>query len=117
MKIVNVTPHSIWFRQQDGSEYEVLPSGVRLGAEFQEEVVGRREGATLVKIKVVPASGAMEKLAELEVANPGALIVDSLMGAQAFPGRVVALIAAGHERGTAPADRRYLDDRFTVFTS
>ena len=40
MRIVNVTPHSIRFRRQDGSEYEVLPSGVRLGAEFQEEVVG-----------------------------------------------------------------------------
>ncbi len=115
MKIINVTPHPIRFRRQDGSEYEITPCGVRLGAEFQEEPAGERSGASLVRIRVVPARESTEKLAAIEAENPEAIIVDSLMGAQAFPGRVVALIAAGHERGTAHADRRYCDWKFTTF--
>lgn len=114
--IVNVTPHSIKFRGADGEEYEVSPSGTILGAKFEDEPVGERAGATLVRIRVVPAPGAEEKLVAIETANPGAIVVDSLTGAQAFPGRVFALIAVpGQERGTAPGDRRYRDDRFTTF--
>lgn len=116
MKIINVTPHVLNFRNQDGSEFEVAPSGVVLSATPADTEVGvHPSGAQLVKVRFVGGDEANSQLSLLEAANPGALIVGSMIAAQGFPGRVVAVIAApGFER-RPPAEKRMRADRFTVF--
>ncbi len=114
--MINVTKHSIRFQSAAGDVYELAQSGVVIDAEFREELVGNHSsGATLVRAKIVPAPGAEDKLSEIEAAHPGEIIVGSLIAAQAFPGRIVALCAvAGFER--VPTDqKRMRDDKFTVF--
>ena len=54
-------------------------------------------------------------LAKLEQENPDAIIIGSIIAAQAFPGRVLAMVPApGFER-VPPAEKRMRDDKFTVF--
>jgi|SRR3989338_1065567 len=112
--IINVTKHSIRFQSAAGEVYEIAPSGVVIDAWFQEEVVGNHSsGAQLVRARIVPMMPtAEEQLAALEAEHPGELIVGSLIAAQAFPGRVVALVAVeGFER--VPSDqKRMRDDKF-----
>ena len=56
-----------------------------------------------------------EALTKIERENPGAVIVGSIIAAQAFPGRVLAMIPVpGFER-VPPAEKRMRDDKFTTF--
>lgn len=114
--MINVTKHPIRFQSAKGEVYEIAPSGVVIDAKFEEVTYDvRPDGVCLQRIRLEPAPGAKELLAALEAAHPGELIVGSMIAAQAFPGRVVALVAVqGFER--VPADqKRMRDDKFTVF--
>ena len=72
-------------------------------------------GAELVRTRFVADPASEEALSRLEAENPSAIIVGSIIAAQAFPGRVVALIpVAGFER-VPPAEKRMRDDKFTIF--
>lgn len=114
--IVNVTPHPINFRNEDGTEFEVAQSGVIINATPVEEVAGvHPSGAELVRVKFSASPEALAQLEKLEAENPGAIIVGSIIAAQAFPGRVVAMIAApGYER-RPPGEKRMNPRRFTTF--
>ena len=115
--MINVTKHSIRFQSVTGEVYEVAPSGVVIDARFEEQAAGMhyQSGAKLVHAKILPAPGAEEQITALETTHPGELIVGSLIAAQAFPGRVVAMVAAeGFER-VQPDQKRMRDDKFTVF--
>ena len=117
VKFINLTPHPITFsRASDGAVYEIPASGQVLHAEFRNEPAGTHaSGVALVTPRLVPAPGSLELLARIEAENPGGVIVGSLIAAQTFPGRVVALIsAAGFERLPA-AQKRMRDDLFTIF--
>ena len=115
--MINVTKHPIRFQSMASEVYEIAPSGVVIDARFQEEVVGKHSsGAQLVRVRILPTPAAEEQLARLEAEHPGELIVGSLIAAQAFPGRVVAIVAAeGFER-VSPDQKRMRDDKFTVFS-
>ena len=114
--MINVTKHPIRFQSVAGEVYEVASSGVVIDARFEEEVVGSHSsGVTLVRARILPTPAAEAELSKLEAAHPGELIVGSLIAAQAFPGRVVAIVAAvGFER-VPPDQKRMRDDKFTVF--
>jgi len=116
MKIINVTPHPITMQGPKGNVYTVEPCGVLINARPVEEAAGvHPSGAELVRTRFEadPASG--EALAKLEAENPGAIIVGSIIAAQAFPGRVLAMIPVpGFER-VPPAEKRMRDDKFTTF--
>ncbi len=116
MKIINVTPHTINFRAEDGSEFEVAVSGVVVNATPVEEPAGTHSsGAELIRVQFVSDAASSEALDRLERENPGAVIVGSIIAAQGFPGRVVGMIAApGYER-RPPAEKRMRPDKFTVF--
>ncbi len=116
MKIINTTPHVIRFQNAAGDVYEVEPSGVLINARPVEEPAGvHPSGAELVRTKFVPDPASEEALAELERKNPGAVIIGSIIAAQAFPGRVLAMVPAeGFER-VPPDQKRMRDDKFTVF--
>lgn len=115
-RIVNVTPHSCCFmNMRRGTVYDVPPSGVVLSATPVEVPVGTSKGVTLVRTTFKASSEALEMLARIERENPGAIVVGSLIAAQAFPGRVYAVTPVpGYER-VAPAEKRMRDDKFTVF--
>lgn len=114
--IINVSPHALNFRNADGSEFVVEPSGVVINATAVDERVGvHPSGAELFRVRFEPNAEAISAIAKLEVDNPGAVIVGSMIAAQAFPGRVVGMIAAeGFER-RPPAEKRMRPDRFTTF--
>lgn len=114
--MINVTKHPIRFQSATGEVYEVAPSGVVIDAWFEEYAVRiHPSGATLVRAEIVPTPAAKGELARLEKNHPGELIVGSLIAAQAFPGRVVALVAVqGFERVSAD-QKRMRDDKFTIF--
>ncbi|MFA6027516.1 MAG: hypothetical protein WC752_01160 [Patescibacteria group bacterium] len=116
--VVNVTPHLIRFLSVEGEVYEVPPSGTVLNARFEDEPAGMHPtGVELVRTKIVPDVASTEALERLEKENPEALIVGSLIAAQAWPGRVMAMIAApGFERRPS-AEKRMRDDKFTVFAA
>ena len=140
-KIVNTTPHpiNVWspdwcalYRQgecdyrggcckychywEEARPEVIQPCGVLINAAVTEEEAGvHPSGARLVRTVFKPDTKSLEVLAELEAANPGAVIVGSIIAAQAFPGRVFALCPApGYER-VAPDKKRMLPDKFTVF--
>lgn len=115
-KIINVTPHSITMQGKDGNVYVVKPCGVLINARVVEEGAGTHPGgAELVRTKFEVDPGSEILLSMLEQENPGAVIVGSIIAAQAFPGRVFAMVPAkGFER-VAPAEKRMRDDKFTVF--
>jgi hypothetical protein len=116
MKIVNVTPHPINFRTEAGEEFEIAPSGVIVNAMAVEESAGQHGcGAKLVRVRFVPDAASTEAVDRLERENPGCIIVGSMIAAQGFPGRVVAMVATpGYER-RPPAEKRMRPDKFTVF--
>ena len=112
MKIINVTPHPITFQNASGEVYEIEPSGVLVNARPVEKTVRYKticgyvdncpleHGQCSSCIEIVElvrtcfeADPASEKaLSKLEKENPGAIIVGSIIAAQAFPGRVFAMI-------------------------
>ncbi|OQA07952.1 MAG: hypothetical protein BWY65_01683 [Firmicutes bacterium ADurb.Bin373] len=115
-KIINTTPHVVRFQNAAGDVYEIEPPGVLINARPVEEPAGvHPSGVELVRTRFVADSASEEALTKLEQENPGAIIVGSIIAAQAFPGRVFAMTPApGFER-VPPAEKRMRDDKFTVF--
>lgn len=115
-KIINTTVHPIRFQSGDGEVFEVEPCGIVINARAVEEVIGQHpSGAVLVKTRFEATPEAEEALTRLEQENPGAIIVGSIIAAQAFPGRVFAMVPVpGFER-VPPAEKRMRDDRFITF--
>ena len=115
IKIINVTPHPINFAV--GDEVEIVPpSGVVINARPVEIKVGKhRSGAELVCTHFEANYENSVKLDALEETYPDAVIVGSIIAAQAFPVRVFAMIPApGFER-VPPDQKRMRPDKFTVF--
>ena len=99
-----------------GEVYSVPPSGVVLNAKPVEDSAGRHaSGAELVRTTFQQDPVSLEALARLECENPDAVIVGSLIAAQAYKGRVVAMVAAAGFERVPPAEKRMRDDKFTVF--
>lgn len=68
-----------------------------------------------VRTRFVADEESTRALDEIEKAYPGAFIIGSIIAAQAFPGRVLAMIPVpGFER-VPPAEKRMRADKFTVF--
>ena len=115
-KIINTTPHSCRFQAANGSTYEVPPCGVLINARVVEQAAGNHSsGAKLCRTRFMADAANEAALAKLEQENPGAIIVGSIIAAQAFPDRVFGLMPApGFER-VPPAEKRMRDDKFTTF--
>lgn len=114
--IVNATPHPIRFQAASGDVYEVAPSGTVLTVQpVETPAATHTSGAELVRVSFVACSEAEQALASLEAAHPGAIIAGGIIAAQAFPGRVVALVPVpGFER-VPPDQKRMRDDKFTIY--
>jgi len=114
--IINVTPHPVTMQSQDGTVYAVEPCGVLVNAKMVETAAGiHPSGAELVRTCIVPDPASEEALTKIEKENPGVIIIGSIIAAQAFPGRVLAMVPVpGYER-VAPAEKRMRDDKFTTY--
>jgi hypothetical protein len=114
--IINTTPHPVTMVSQEGRVYTVEPCGVLVNARAVEEFAGTHtSGAELVRTRFEADPASEEALSRLEAENPGAIIIGSIIAAQAFPGRVLAMVPApGFER-VPPAEKRMRDDKFTTF--
>jgi len=114
--IINTTPHPVTMVSQEGRVYTIEPCGTLINARPVEEAAGTHpSGAALVRTRFVADPASEEALSRLEAENPGAIIVGSIIAAQAFPGRVLAMVPApGFER-VPPAEKRMRDDKFTTF--
>lgn len=114
---VNTTPHVINLLNPDtGNEVEIPPSGVIINAKVVETVAGETpQGVKLVRTKFCSDEKSEEILAQIEQEFPGAVIIGSLIAAQAFPGRIYVLTPApGFER--VPPDQKRMNSRkFTIF--
>ncbi len=115
-KIINTTPHSITMQDANGEVFVVPPSGVIINARPVEEPAGRHpSGAELVRTVFVPDPASVEALRKIKAENPGAVIVGSIIAAQAFPGEVFAMVpVSGFER-VPPEQKRMRADKFTTF--
>ncbi|AEG14530.1 hypothetical protein Desku_0931 [Desulfofundulus kuznetsovii DSM 6115] len=114
-RFVNTTPHQINLRDEDGVDHVVPPSGVLINARAVEEPAGERDGVQFVRTRFVADEESVRVLDEIEALYPGAFVVGSIIAAQAFPGRVLAMIPVpGFER-VPPAEKRMRADKFTVF--
>lgn len=113
---VNVTPHLIVLQWGDGELFTVPSSGVVVSATPSEEAAGRHpSGAWLVRTVFRAGEADEAKLSALEAEHPGAVVLGSIIAAQAFPRRVLAMVPVlGYER-VAPAEKRMRADKFTVF--
>lgn len=108
--ILNCTPHPIRFLD-GGAVHEVGPSGFTLKADVIEQPAGERDGCELVHITFVPSEEGERELAEIEA--QGLMPVGSIISAQAWPGRVFALVPVkGLERA---AKKLFRSDKFTVY--
>lgn len=114
--IINTTPHAVTMMAADSRVYEVPPCGIFINARAVEEPAGTHpSGAALVRTRFVADAANEAALAALESTHPGAVIIGSIIAAQAFPGRVLAMAPApGFER-VPPAEKRMRDDKFTTF--
>ena len=114
VQVANVTPHPLSFL--DGDEVVTVPTcGILINAKIvnEETVEG---GITFCIPQFVTDPESEKNLSELEKSlPPGTLVVGSIIAAQAYPGRVVGMIAApGFER-VPPAEKRMSTSRFTRY--
>lgn len=115
VQIVNATPHPIRFQGRDGSNIWIEPCGFTLAATGVEEHAGYDRGARMVRTVFVGSETGAAELEEIERRYFNALIVGSIISAQAYPGRVVSLVPVPGTERAAPADKIYLADKFNRF--
>jgi hypothetical protein len=112
---INTTPHSVTLRDAQGLDHTVEPCGVLINARPVEESAGGRNGVEFVRTLFVADEQSAEYLKNMEALYPGAFIIGSIIAAQAFPGRVLAMVPApGFER-VPPDQKRMRADKFTIF--
>lgn len=113
--LINTTPHSCRFQGKNGEVFEVQPCGVVISARPVEVEAGvHPSGCTLVKTIFEADPASEQALQELERANPGAIILGSIIAAQAYPGRILGMVPVpGYER-VPPEQKRMRVDKFTT---
>lgn len=122
--VVNTTPHAINFLDKDGN-LVVVPTSVPAGERTSEFLVNARAveqpvgDDTVTTVFVgTPEGAAIIDDIEAWAAEEGIdnlRIIGSIIAAQAYPGRVLAMCPApGYER-VAPAEKRMTAQKFTVY--
>lgn len=102
--LVNTTPHPITF-EEAGVPVSV-PTSKLLNARAVEESAGEFGGVSFVKTSFVGTPEGEALIEAIRQEAPDAVIVGSIIAAQAFPGKVVAMTPMpGFER-VAPAEKR-----------
>jgi len=112
--VFNATPHAITFWREEWPEPVTVEPDEIINAQPVEQVVERRNGVTLVRTAFEPNEAGYAVI-ERAMSAGADVIVGSLIAAQAYPGRVVAMTPApGFER-VPTNEKRMNPDKFTVF--
>lgn len=112
--VINSTPHDVTFMDIDGEIINV-PSSCIINASVKETVVANVAGIEYVKSEFVGSDEGAALIEEINKVNPSAVIIGSIIAAQAFPGLVVGMTPCkGFER-VPPKDKRMSTIKFTVF--
>ena len=113
VEVVNTTPHTITFGV--GTEVKEVPSHCVVSARAVETKVAEKPGVDLVETRFEAIPEAKEMVEAIKKAFPKAIIVGSIIAAQAFPGDIVAMTPLpGYER-VAPSEKRMDPHKFTIF--
>ena len=113
---INTTPHSITLKSTLTEEEFILPaSGVLINSKPEESVVG---GNGSIKFVQTTFTSNHEDYVKLNILNdmfPCAIVIGSIIAAQAYPKRVYGLIPyPGLER--VPVDQKKMQaEKFTIF--
>jgi hypothetical protein len=112
--VFNATPHVIRFWREDWQEPVEVEPDATVSAKPVETEVRNINGVSFVKTVFEPVFDKAYAVAVVANDN-GAIVVGSIIAAQAFPGVVVAMTPApGFER-VPPDQKRMNPDKFTVF--
>lgn len=114
VEVINTTPHPITFLNPvTGVVTEVPTSGYILNASIESvEAEGPVPGIEYVKTQFV---GNEEGYRFLNSIPEGIVVIGSLIAAQAYPGKVVAMVACDGFERVPPADKRMREDKFTIY--
>ena len=113
VKVFNATPHTINFGV--GDEVKEVPASVAINATPAEEMVSNANGVELVKTVFKGTEEGWAIIKAMHDSCPEAIIVGSIIAAQAYPGDIVALTPCpGFER-VPPAEKRMNPHKFTTF--
>ena len=117
IRLINCTPHEIIFRDNAGNDIRVEKSGYTLPARAVEtSAIQYSNGVTLVATMFCPTEQGQQEIEMLESLYPNAdIFVGSIISAQAYPGQVCALVPTPDTVRAAPADKRYLANKFTIY--
>lgn len=111
--IVNTTPHPISFGV--GDEIVSVPTSVLVNAKATETLARTEDGVEFVKTVFEGTPEGEEVISKILQEYPGAVIVGSIIAAQAYPGKVFGMTPLpGYER-VAPAEKRMNPHKFTTF--
>ena len=114
--VVNSTPHPITFMEDDGTVVTV-PSSCIINATVEDAVIRKAGIIKFVKPTFIPSEEGLKIIEQIHQANPDALIIGSIIAAQAFPGDVVGMTPCeGFER-KPPAEKRMSTTKFVSFES
>lgn len=120
LKVFNATPHVIRFWREDWDEPVEVPSDAIITAAVEEEHIKTLHGAydTLELVRPIFIGTVKgREIAEQAQVNGADVVIGSMSAAQAYPGLVLAMVAApGYER-KPPAEKRMLPDKFTTFST
>ena len=121
VRVFNATPHDITFWCEDWADVVVVAPDTVINASPTEQPVSCMpvgnadwENVWFVKTVFLPNDMGFATIAHAHEMGAD-VIIGSIIAAQAYPGKVVAMIpCVGFER-VAPAEKRMQPDKFTVF--
>ncbi len=120
VEIVNACKHALTFGnpenpKDDAGIVMVPPCGIVMNAELKQEPAGKKGGAEIGKMSIWQDPASTAALEAIEKEHPDAIIVGSMIAAQAYPGRVFAMVPLpGFEREAS--DKKRMNPRkFTVY--
>lgn len=86
---VNTTPHSINCLDGNGNLVILPPCGTLVNARSVQEVVGSIDEISLVKTRFEADTKADEFLSALKSVSSKAVVIGSIIAAQAYPGKSI----------------------------
>ena len=115
VEIFNSTPHAIRFWMAGWNEPVEIESHGVISATPTEKVVHESDGVQYVRTDFVGNDEGKATIEQVQRENPAAIIIGSIIAAQAYPGDVVGMTPApGYER-VPPAEKRMDPNKFTTF--
>jgi hypothetical protein len=113
--LINATPHDLVMVDQDGTECTLPPSGYTLKAETSSVLLREQNGIQFFATSFSQDANTVRDLITIRNQYPDAVIVGSIVAAQAYPEDVVALITTPETIRAEPSKKRYYAYRFTTY--